>query len=67
MQRWPAQPVNESTTPRTVTVGIGVGHHDEVVLGPAQAQRALARAAARRVDRSRDRGRADEADRGDAG
>ena len=42
MQRCPAQPKHEATTFGGGHLGVGVGHHDEVVLGAAQAQRALA-------------------------
>ena len=48
-------------------VEIGVGHHHHVVLGAAQRLHALAVLRGGRVDVLGDRGRADEADRGDVG
>jgi hypothetical protein len=41
MQRWPAQPVKLATTFSAVS-RVGVGHHDQVVLRAAEAERALA-------------------------
>ena len=47
-------------------VHVGVGHHDQVVLGAAEALHALAVGAAGRIDVFGDRRRADETDRHDA-
>ncbi len=47
-------------------VHVGVGHHDHVVLGAAEALHALAVGAAGRIDVFGDRRRADESDRHDA-
>ena len=36
MQRWPAQPAIEATMLPAAISAIGVGQHDQVVLGPAE-------------------------------
>ena len=42
MQRWPAQPVKRGDDVLGGELEVGVGHDDQVVLGAAEAQRALA-------------------------
>ena len=62
-QRWPAQPNAESATILRGHLEVGVGQHDDRVLGAALALHALAVGRGAAVDVARDRCRADERDR----
>ena len=48
MHRWPVQPLIAASTPPAAISGIGVGHHDHVVLGAAQREHRLSAAVPRR-------------------
>ena len=67
MQRWPAEPYAGRGDRVGGDVDVGVGHHDGVVLRAAERLHALAVRRRRLVDVLRDRRRADERDRRDAG
>ena len=67
MHRWPALPIAGRDQMVGREVQVGVGHHDRVVLGPAQCLHALTVRARALVDVPGDRGRADERDRRDVG
>ena len=62
MQRSPAHPNAESCTAADGLVKIGVGHDDQVILGPAGRLHPFAVMRARLVDGSGDIGRANERD-----